>query len=145
METKDIERVIKIARRFLPPKLDVENIALDVLIESWQNGVEQPSVSFIRNRCYDAMRKDKLDLKIKETFVQTHSEETAGDQQSVEESDLMTKLTSVLTTEQKKLIWYRFYQELSLKQIGEKIGLSPNCVSEIIKEALFRMRQEASR
>ncbi len=141
VEIADVNRVILIAKHFLPPGVDYENIAIDILMESWQNGIEQPARMFIRNRCYDAMRRMKSELKANEAAFKERPKGYSADKE-VETQDLMDKLTSVLNLLEKKAIWYRFYMDLSVLDIGAKLGVGKNRASVLLTEALFKMRQE---
>jgi len=141
VEIADVKRVITLAKYFLPAGVDYENIAVDILLESWQNGIEQPARMFIRHRCYDAMRRIKSELKANErAFKERPVGYDGGDE--VETQDLMDKLTHVLTILEKKAIWYRYYMDLSVSDIGVKLGVGKNKASVLLKEALFKMRQE---
>ena len=94
-----MERVTRIARRFLPRGMDYENVAMDVLIESWMNKVEQPSRSFIRNRCWDALRRLQSELKANESLALKAPVEHGSGIKKVDFNNLMTKITSVLTSD----------------------------------------------
>jgi len=141
METEDLERVIRIARRRLPRGMDYENVAMDVLIESWQNKVEKPSVRFIKNRCWDAIRRMKVELRANEGLAQK-TEEHDKEEKKVDHNDLMTKLTKNLTSMEKKVIFYRYYQELGVEEVGKKVGLGKTKAYQTLTEALYKMREE---
>ena len=137
-----MERVTRIARRFLPRGMDYENVAMDVLIESWLNKVEQPSRSFIRNRCWDALRRLQSELKANESLALKAPVEHGSGIRKVDFNNLMTKITSVLTSDEKKLIWYRFYMGLKIPEIAQKIGIRRSKAYVMLSEALYKMRQE---
>jgi len=141
VESVDVTRVIAIAKRYLPQGIDYENIAIDILLESWQNGIEQPARMFIRNRCYDAIRRMKSELQANEGAFRD-KKLVYPDLKEVETQDLMDKLTSVLSMMEKKAIWYRYYMDLSVSDIGAKLGVGKNRASVLLTEALFKMRQE---
>ena len=142
MEASDLERVTRIAQRFLPRGMDYEGIAMDVLIESWLNQVEQPSRSFIRNRCWDALRKLQSELRANEALALKTPTDHGSGTEKVDLNNLMTKITSVLTSDEKKLIWYRFYMGLKIPEIAQKIGIRRSKAYVMLSEALYKMRQE---
>lgn len=142
MEASDLERVTRIAQRFLPRGMDYEGIAMDVLIESWLNQVEQPSRSFIRNRCWDALRKLQSELRANEALALKTPTGHGSGTEKVDLNNLMTKITSVLTSDEKKLIWYRFYMGLKIPEIAQKIGIRRSKAYVMLSEALYKMRQE---
>ena len=137
-----MERVTRIARRFLPRGMDYENVAMDVLIESWMNKVEQPSRSFIRNRCWDALRRLQSELKANESLALKAPVDYGSGIKKVDFNNLMTKITSVLTSDEKKLVWYRFYMGLKIPEIAKRLAIRKNKAYGMLAEALYKMRQE---
>ncbi len=142
MDAADLDRVIRITKAFLPTEMDYESIAMDTLLESWQNGIEQPSRSFIRNRCWDALRKRRTELTANEGLSIYSPDETHGALEGVDFDNLMTKLVHGLSVDERKVIWYRFYLGSSVAEIAKKMDIGKGKVYIMLAESLFKMRQE---
>lgn len=137
MNQFSINRVNHQVRRILPRHLDAENVAIEIIFESWMNNVEAPSVNFIRHRCYDAMRKSLIDTRTSRRFPRSLVTRDIPP----DDSDHISKLMRSLSLDERKIIWYRFYQGLSRSEIASKLKLSVNVVREVLIAALFKMRQ----
>ena len=142
MNTADLIRVTQLVRRFLPPGVDYENVAMDVVLESWTKGHDIPSRGFVKNRCWDALRKRRTELKANEGLFIRSPDETQGDLEGVDFDNLMTKLVHGLSVDERKVIWYRFYLGSSVAEIAKKMDIGKGKVYIMLAESLFKMRQE---
>lgn len=142
MDAADLERVIRITKTFLPTEMDYESIAMDTLLESWQNGIEQPSRGFIKNRCWDALRKRRTELTANEGLSMYSPDETHSALEGVDFDNLMTQLVSSLSVDERKVIWYRFFGGYSVADTAKKLDFSKGKVYVMLTESLFKMRQE---
>lgn len=140
LNLNDLRRVLAIVRRHVPSYLDTESIAADILIESWTNGHPQPSLSFIYNRCVDQLRE------LTQVYNYTQSVPRPNDinpMDSVDNTEFVNILMTILTPKEKTIIWYRFFREppLSDTGVGEKLRMPLREVQGIVAQALFKMRQ----
>jgi len=55
--------------------------------------------------------------------------------------DMINHLTAVLTVKERKVIWYRFYRDLTIEEVAKLTELSRDQVSIHLREALYKMRQ----
>lgn len=147
MDEGTIKRVLSIVTCYTPPYLDRENITMEIIFESWEHRIEDPSLGFIKNRCFNIMRQLGVNKrgtlkKLLEDHQRTKLKPTATENsQDQEEVNMLTK---VITTEEKKVIWYRYYQDMTVKEISDTMKLPLLTVSEMLQAALFKMREAAA-
>lgn len=142
MDQEELDRVLRIVRKLSPKHLDTEELAIEILTTSWINGIDHSSFPFIRHKVLNAVRddhtrreKDTLSLYCKEIkMVDGHGE--------VDTVETLARVTPILSRAERTAIWYRFYLELSLQEIANRMRLSAPRVSGLIHEGLLRMRKE---
>jgi DNA-directed RNA polymerase specialized sigma subunit len=138
-----LKRILAIVTCYTPPYIDRENITIDILLESWSHRIEQPSLEFIKNRCFNSIREQKLNQKsvlkkVKEAF------QRQTQQQEIQDHDEVNMLTQCLNNLEKKVIIYRFYQDMSIKEISDTLKLPVLQISELLQGALYKMREAAT-
>lgn len=140
LNLSDLRRVLTIVRRHVPRHLDTESIATDILIESWIKGHPTPSTGFIYNRCVDHLR-----VQVREnTYLNApHPAQIDDPSESLDTSDLVNSLMTVLSPNEKRIIWYRFFREPPLSDTGiaNKLEMPLREVQGVVAQALFKMRQ----
>lgn len=135
----DLARVNSIVAQHLPPSYDRENLASDILIESWTNGQPQPSWGFIRNRCIDLQRsqgREKTSMRDK----LTHPPLTPLPDDHV--PDELNHLTKVLDAWERKVIYHRFYLDLTLESIAKHLSCPLDRIRNTLAGAIYKMQQE---
>ncbi len=135
----DLRRVHGLVRSFVPPHVDSEDLAVEILIESWSKGHTQPSWSFIRHRCLDNLQAASRELEVMKD-KSTHEPEFSPDDE-LDQKLLVNALVSVLSPLEKKVVWYRFYMDLSTNDIASRAKLPLTSVRELLAQALFKMKQ----
>lgn len=141
---KELNRVITLARGFLPRSFDVETLALDILMECWHNNCTRPSLSMIKYRCIDLIRQKALEERKLKHYAKLRGEQHEPSiLNNLNNSLQVESLVEVLDPQERKLIALRFYVGLSIKKIAEQIRLSEQTVREILTGALYKMRLEA--
>jgi len=141
MDTADLIRVTNLVQRFLHSGVDYENVAMDIILESWQKGHYVPSRSFIKNRCWDALRKHRTELKANEG-LSLRTKSCPNGAHDVEFDNLMTKLVRNLSADERRLVWYRFWLSLKVPEISKRMGLGRARTYAMLGEVLYKMRQE---
>lgn len=134
------ERVHAMVRRILKPSFDTENLAMEILLESWEKGHEVHLL--VRNRCYDLLRRSQKEKAVMQV-PRPRSNDTDQDPASDQRLDV-GQLVRVLNTQERKLIFYRYYLDLSLREIARRHGLDVNKVREILASAIFKMRESTN-
>ena len=61
---------------------------------------------------------------------------------SFENADLLRRSMAKLTDQQKEIIYLRFFENLSQREVAQRIGISQMTVSRAERSALEKMRQE---
>ena len=135
----DLARVHSIVRQHLPPSYDREDIAVDILIESWTNHQPRPSWGFIRNRCIDMRRSHNKELGL----IHDKSTHSPATQPPGHDAQEIATLVRVLDPWERKLIYYRFYQDLPLPEIAKRLSCSLDRVRNTLSAALYKMKEEA--
>lgn len=143
MDVKPYERVLVLVRQLVKPPIDAEDLTMAIIAESWINGCESPSYEFIRNRCYDRMRKLRTERKFLEGYASTRGTEAPSEETLEQNMNEVNNLVKVLDNLERKVIFYRFYMDLSLNDIADRLSLSRNRIREILANAVYKMRSEA--
>lgn len=138
MDQSIVDHTIRQVRRILGPGHDHEDIAIEIVFESWQARLERPSLRFIRWRCLDIIRHLKGENHMIENVAREPHEE--GDP-SPETIDQVNRLMRCLSTQEKKAIWYRFYQDMTIREIADQMHLPPAVISQTLHAAIYKMRQ----
>ena len=134
-----LKRVTTQVRAFVPRSYDHELIAMDILFESWTNKINHPTTGFVRRRCIDAMRKDTRERKLVEKMGVT--KDANREQQDIQDRDQINQLVRVLDPFERKIVWYRFYQDMPLVEIAESVSQDVNVIRETLLSAIFKMKQ----
>jgi DNA-directed RNA polymerase specialized sigma24 family protein len=138
---EDIQRVTSGVRRILSTHHDPEQVALDILFVSWQNGVTYPSRRFIYQRCMEVLRRDQRERYHTQARARQPAPPPATP--SPETTDMIAHLTTVLDPAEKRVIWYRFYWDLTLVEIADKLVTNQTWVQETLAIAIHKMKLEA--
>jgi DNA-directed RNA polymerase specialized sigma24 family protein len=134
-----INRVTRIVYGVLNASFDRDSVVMDILFESWRNQVDEPSRAFITHRCRDAVRfRTRETRKLKASMFELTDEKNHTDVAQVEQR--IDKLMKILSNFEKKVVWYRFYAELSIADTAQQVNSSVSHVRETLSGALFKMR-----
>ena len=134
-------RTLRIVRGYLHRSFDSEDIAIGILLESWGNSIPHPTRTFIQQRCTDHMRARKRDLLV---LSELKPEETTSSD-AIDRRDEVSVLVKVLSPLEQKLIWYRFYLDIPMREIAASTKVPLNRVRRVLWVALFKMREVAGR
>ncbi len=138
----EYKRALWLVRRTLPPSYDHEDIAVEILLESWGNRVWKPSQAFIRQRCIDKIRARQREQRYCEEKQRSPPVYSSS---SVEVRSQIGLLVRDLSPLEKRVIWYRYYHGASVRETAEQLGLPVNKTREILRVILFRMRELGDR
>jgi len=139
MKLEQLARVHAIVRTIVPRHYDTEQVAVDVLTESWLNHIDNPTYQFIRNRCIDYLRHEKVEQRV---LRDQRPPTSVGPQTTVETNQLVNALLSVLTNDERKAIYYRFNCDYTIAETASRMRLDPKLVRELLEVALYKMKQE---
>lgn len=139
MTPQDLARVHAIVRRFVPRHFDTEQIAVDVLVESWANGVEIPTYVFIRNRCFDVLRSSQVEQRV---MSAQRPEDSVGPQTDTETNDLVGYFMGVLDNLERRVVYLKFFADKPLAEIASALRRDPKDIREVLAVALYKMKQE---
>ncbi len=133
-----LKRVRSIVAQHLPRWYDIDSIAVEILLESWDNEVEKPSWGFIVQRCIDHVRANKREQGHLHNYLPSEPHEP-----SVELLDQINELMKILSPIERKVIFYRFYLELPIAETAKRMRVDVTLVRETLSQALFKMKQMA--
>ncbi len=138
----DLRRVHGIVRSMVPHHFDTENLAVDILIESCSKHHPEPAIVFIRNRCNDYLRVRGREAEVTQDYAR-HNEPTIDPEVDAGKLRVVKTLMAVLSPQERKIVWYRFYCDTSTSEIARVTELPVNVVREVLSQALFKMKQAA--
>lgn len=101
----------------------------------------------LRNELYNAFRDQKETITIEESeniFTPVYSAEEyyIEKEQSENSKKEVTKILSILTPHQREVIYYRFIEEMSLKEIAEIMDMNYQSVQNLIQRSISKLRKE---
>lgn len=129
----------KVKRIITRGGFDTESIAMDILLESWVNGHDRPAHSFIKNRCLDIVRSTRREQQAMKNKPQGPSDYDATDERDAQSR--VGELVKVLDNLERKVIFYRFYADLPLAQISQRMGIDVNRIRQTLEVAIYKMRE----
>lgn len=139
LDQTEQKRVRRIVRQFLTADYDRDAIVQNIVVYAWQHNMTTVPRMFIRHRCTDAYRRKRREKSFVEQLLPAEHERTSDI-----DSELINRLVGVLTPFERKLIWMRFYTDLTLEEIAARVRTSRADVSETLTTAIFKMRQEVT-
>lgn len=137
----DLRRVHGIVRSFVPHHHDTENLAVDILLESWSKNHTHPAFVFIRNRCYDAMRAQGREIKVIHDAALHHEHSHSDPEVEQGRLNVVKTLMAVLSPLERKVVWYRFYCDAPTVEIARCVSMQVQDVREVLSQAIFKMKQ----
>lgn len=134
-----LKRVLGHVQHHLSPHFDREQIALDILIESWLNDQPLPTSNFIKHRCIDAVR-----LKQKESQIMQELSRRSVDtspERPTDARERVAKLVKCLDPLEKRAIAYRFYMDLPVAEAAAQCRMPEDAFRILIQRCLHKMRE----
>jgi RNA polymerase sigma factor (sigma-70 family) len=148
-----IRPILEKVNRILYPPLDTESIAMDIWTKCWTKRIP-PTSTLIRNHCIDELRRlriekdyEKILVKQRDTARDTVSVDLSSDVSASLDSASLLKLISErarVSVEDMILIYLRFYENLTLSEISERLECSSSKVFLHLDQVLKRL-QDARR
>lgn len=110
-----------------------------------ENELKRSATVILRKKCIDVLRKDKKFIKTPMEEVEIYLEK---DEKSVEEKAILSdevsriqKHLKNLDEETKQILIMKYVEDMSLKEIGEEIGITPKHVSTKIYRGKIKLRK----
>lgn len=103
-------------------------------------------VMALRNTMMNSYRKQNSYNKFKNSLEKEYvDDDTAIEKMIEQENELksteqINNLWLVMTDRQKEIIYYKFFEELSLEEISQRLGIEYHSVANVIQRALKKMR-----
>ncbi|SHL97365.1 RNA polymerase sigma factor [Chitinophaga sp. CF418] len=141
------------ATKLLKSEYWSEEVTQEALLYIWENrttltGIEHPAAWIFRmvaNKCLDRMKRQGVELRAQYIINATLYENKNVEQKWQLDYNLLQKLIAEAISrlpEQQRLV-YKLQQqeELTYKEIGERLGISPNTVRNHLVRAFAAIRQ----
>ncbi len=146
---QELKKIRSLCNHFLRSirTIDVDSLVMDIWLELWIKDGE-PSWLHVRNRCIDAIRKlssrrerTGVDLE----FIVDKSIKRVED----DKEDQLDRIEAVnrimecpfLSTQQRQLVFLRFYRRLTGREIGKEMGFSKVQVNRRLVEVLKVLKE----
>ncbi len=140
LKEENVQMVRRVVARNLPPDCDRESVVAEIMFEALKNKVPYVSAKHAARRCIYFLRRLTVERRANEKYLRARPKSAYIDK-DIENADLVDVLTSVLTPEEKKLIWYFYIKELTKKEIAILTRLSAAKVSRCIEGGLYKMKR----
>lgn len=134
-----LKRVQDRVSHHLPNYYDREQIALDILIESWLNGQPLPTFDFIKHRCIDVARLKQRESQIMNDL--SHRTHSTTHEPTTDARERVAKLIRCLNPQEKQAIAYRFYMDLPVAEAAQQCRMPEDTFRVLIQRCLHKMRE----
>jgi RNA polymerase sigma factor (sigma-70 family) len=125
----------------------------ELFLQLWRNREKLDSIAKVDSYIYRSLRNNLLrDIKSvndatvngsdNPDFEFSHEEFLISEELSSEKGKMVSQSVNKLPPRQKEIIFLRFYNDLSYKEIGEVLGIAYKTVKNLTYEALNKMRIE---
>lgn len=133
-------RVCRLTKR-LVPREDYEELAAEIISESWANDVPQPSQRFVRQRAINVIRRSALETRTRERASAQPQRDLDSVPAIAARQELVEQLLLALSPTERKLIHARFFLGKTYEEIATAFRLDVMFVSQSIATALYKMRE----
>lgn len=135
-------RMYALAIGILKNQSDAEDVVEECLIKIYTNIYSYSDntnayawvMKIVRNTCFSILRKRKVraEENIDDFFSLTDKN---YDPEKMDQAIIIESAISKLTTEQKKMIYYRYYIDLTVREIAKETGMSKSAVARKITQS----------
>jgi len=143
LSEKEQKKVRALVNFFLPGGYDREFLADSIIIHAWETETEHISREYVRFKCITAWRKMQKERHKNEAKTELDSvtkTRPLSPEEQVVLKDLIHGTIMKLSSIERRLVWLRFFAELTLDEIVDQTGLGKSQVQKILMTALYRMR-----
>lgn len=138
----DLSRIRSILQSIARPPIDIENLTMDIWMEGWTKGMERISNRMIRSRCYDQLRRLKLE---RDHLLATPNRRVLGTSSGDEEgvrTDYLNVLgrTCSLSTSDTEILFRIFYLQETVQQAAQSMNQTPYAIERQLKEVMDRLK-----
>lgn len=139
----EINKVRKTVMVLLSSEYDRDLLSDQIITTAWEKGIEHVSGGFIRNKCISKWRERTREQVRNENFAYVQSKRDNNfELQETEQKATVEVAVKCLSSFERKLIWLRFYKNLTLEQIAKEVGMPRERIQKTIKVSLYKMRIE---
>ncbi len=139
---EELDRVTRITAAILPKHLDAEEVAVGVVMRSWQAGYETSSYTFIKQACLHAIRTWRREHNRAVLLAYIAKPDAPHGGNGAVTTELVERGLSVLDRSERTAVLYRFLLELSNNETANRMRTSPSRVSTLISSSIDKMRKE---
>jgi DNA-directed RNA polymerase specialized sigma24 family protein len=133
------KRVLGHVQHHLPSHYDREQIALDILVESWLNDQPLPTSNFIHHRCIDAARSQQKESQVMRELSRRVFD--AAPEHPTDARERVAKLVKCLDPVEKRAIAFRFYMDMPVAEAAKQCKMPEDAFRLVIQRALYKMRE----
>jgi DNA-directed RNA polymerase specialized sigma24 family protein len=162
LSEKDIARVHRWVRDFLPAEFDRESVAQNIILKAWMKEVPHVSKDYVRHKCIDAWRLLKRERRRNEEAARVGATRTGnmvttpqpgGSSKSERALDaagsgedemdrklLVEEAVGQITHFERRLVWLKYWKGKTLEEIADETTLRREQVQQALRIALYKMR-----
>ena len=141
--------LLNVAKKYLYDKSLAEDLLSDVFLELYSSGAKTFDSSFnginwlftiVKNKAYHYNLKEGKTVNIDESegFLQNFLKTDEHGDSAVENVDLRAALDT-LSTEENRMLYLKFWEGLTVREIAKAVGLPKSTVHGLIKGALKKV------
>jgi RNA polymerase sigma factor (sigma-70 family) len=145
-------KLVHYGLKFTPNVQLVEDALQDVLVHLWLHRKtinDTPSVKFylmksFRHQLFKSLKR--LSVQEEDPLAEELPESSAEDvliqeEESRQQQLKLNQLLATLPSRQREVMYLRYYQDFSVEEIAQLIGIKPQSVSNIIQRSLANLRE----
>lgn len=132
-ELEKLKKIIRMVRTLTHPPLDPEDIGVEIWMEL--RG-KVPSWRMVKNRVKDHLRRMFLEREALPGLVRDSEPPIS----LMDQTRLLDLCSRDLVQSEIRVVWLRFYQGMSVEEIGRYLGVSRCSAQGVLDSALRKMR-----
>ena len=155
MDTKDNQPMLlsetecnKVRRSvmvLLAQDFDRDLLADQIITTAWEKRLDRVSFRYIKHKCISLYRQRESEQNRNMNFMYVQSKRTDDFEfRELENEATVESAVKCLDSQERKLVWLKFWKSLTLDEISKEEGLSRESIQKKLKVALYKMRIELS-
>ena len=123
---------------------DAEDALQECFVRMWENRSKLSSVGFLRGYLFRMLRNIFLNMRRTESREMERRSRLVveGPSDSDVDAEAIDDALTELPEEQRQVVVLKVWGRLTLAQVGEALGISPNTVASRYRYALDKLRQQ---
>ena len=137
-----VTKLINYGKLITPDAGLVEDSIQDVFVSLWTNRKNLSQANSVKSYLYASLRKSQPIIGATIAIEDSYEQWIIKQQKENTTKQAVAQLLQTLTPQQKKVIYLKFYEQLTYGEIADTLQLNVKTVYNIVSSALHRLQRE---